>query len=108
MRGVSGTNDEPRAPDVLKVSEPATKVLVVLSHWKEAFTVCVQSAVPEGGGQALLPLKVTFDMVTLTMASAQTALGAMRPMKTRAAKRVYLAVLMGHLQTKVVLEVRHS
>jgi len=95
---------------VLKVSEPVTKVLVVLSHWKDAFTVCVQRAVPEGGGQALLPLKDTLEMVTFTIASAQTALGAMRPMKTRAPTRAYLAVSMGHLQTMAgaVLEVGHS
>jgi hypothetical protein len=56
--------DVPSAPDELNDTEPGTKLLEVLSHWKAAFKVCAQRAVPEGGGQALLPLKVRFDMVT--------------------------------------------
>jgi hypothetical protein len=56
--------DVPRAPVVLKENEPATKLVVVLSHWNDALNVCVQRAVPEGGGQALLPLNVKFDIAT--------------------------------------------
>lgn len=54
---------DPRPPLALKVNEPVTYVAVELSHWKDSVNFCVQRAVLVRP-QALLPLKVKFDIST--------------------------------------------
>lgn len=80
--------DDPRAPDVVAEREPGTKLFVVLSHRKVAFTVWLPQ-------QELKVLKVKFVIVTATMESARTVIGAATIITNSPTSTQYLVAFMG-------------